>query len=323
MNTRKKQRGFTLIELLVVIAIIAVLIALLVPAVQKVREAAARADCQNRMKQLAIGLHNYHDTYKRFPSGVTATVTDGNLCPQTVSFGGPPWTIQILPYIEETPRFNTFVMTTNFGGLNSAGYAYQAPQLVRNVKFECPTDLNATDTNSSTSYFGIQGGGAYPTWAGTSADYNAQPICKTASYDTRNGANNGLLFMNSKVRLTDITDGTTNVYMIGESKYNQVKSGSAYWATWASGFYTAGGPMVQTIVVCINGPNSSTANPATTTVHHVYTNTTGSYHTGGANFAMADGSVQFVTNNIDINVYRQRGARADGLPVGGDPTQSQ
>ena len=102
---RRHQRGFTLIELLVVIAIIAILIGLLVPAVQKVREAAARAQCQNNLKQIGLALHNYHDTNRQFPPG---GITNGDCCSTE---GGPNWAILILPYIEQANLFKLYDQT--------------------------------------------------------------------------------------------------------------------------------------------------------------------------------------------------------------------
>src|SRR5437588_11732972 len=105
MNRRHARSGFTLIELLVVIAIIAILIALLVPAVQKVREAAARAQCQNNLKQIGLALHNYHDTYKKFPHNVRPVASGGiRRC----------WATDILPFIEQAPMYNRYDQTQNW-----------------------------------------------------------------------------------------------------------------------------------------------------------------------------------------------------------------
>src|SRR5204862_771397 len=120
---RRRPKGFTLIELLVVIAIIAILIALLVPAVQKVRSAAARTQCQNNMKQLALGCHSYHDAYKKLPVGVmmNSSVTDS--ASQSQNFG-PNWVVLILPYIEQTPLFNTVAPSINnyMGNSSESGW---------------------------------------------------------------------------------------------------------------------------------------------------------------------------------------------------------
>jgi prepilin-type N-terminal cleavage/methylation domain-containing protein/prepilin-type processing-associated H-X9-DG protein len=323
-RTRNHPAGFTLIELLVVIAIIGILIGLLLPAVQKVRQAAQRIKCANNLKQLALALHNYHSANDMLPSGVQTNGTTAcpvNQAPAqpavTATRTGPPWTVTILPFLEDDARYRTFnVATGNFFGLyplgGQAGDSEQANQRIRNIKFECPADPNSNENTANGNYMGIMGGAT----AYTDAD-----VCYTST--TRIGTSNGVLFNNSAVRLTDITDGTSNTFMIGESKYQQVWGigyGNSYGATWASGWYTSGGPMNQNLAVCMNGINSSTLDPGAPSApatHEVYTSTLGSRHPGGCHFALADGSVQFVSQNIDIATYRTLGKRADGLPVGG------
>jgi prepilin-type N-terminal cleavage/methylation domain-containing protein/prepilin-type processing-associated H-X9-DG protein len=326
-RARNHAAGFTLIELLVVIAIIGILIGLLLPAVQKVREAANRIKCTNNMKQLALALHNYHSANDCLPPGVKTNGTGpcptddtqghgyGHPGAKSASYYGPPWTVTILPFLEEDARYQSFnTATGSFFGLypngGGSGCSEQANQRVRNRKFECPTDPNSNDTTANCNYMGIMGGGTG----------DADPgVCYT--WASRDGSANGVLFNNSNVRLTDIIDGTSNTFLIGESKYQQVWGlgyGNSFGGTWASGWYPSGGPLNQNLAVCINGINSSTVDPASgAATHEIYTNTFGSRHNGGCQFALADGSVQFVSQNIDISTFRSLGQRSDGLPVGG------
>jgi prepilin-type N-terminal cleavage/methylation domain-containing protein/prepilin-type processing-associated H-X9-DG protein len=324
------RRGFTLIELLVVIAIIGILIGLLLPAVQKVREAANRMKCANNLKQLALALHNYHSAHEHLPSGVETNGTGpcptddsqghGFGHPGAVSAGrtGAPWTVMILPYLEDENRYRAFnVQTGLFFGLypanNYAPWTETAQQIERNLRFECPSDPNSRDGLANCNYMGVMGGGTGDT---------DPEVCYT--WAGRNGSANGVLYNNSNVRFTDILDGTSNTFMLGESRYQQlygVGYGNSYGGTWASSWYTSGGPLNQNLAVVINGINSSNLDPASTNpqvaTHEVYTNTFGSRHTGGCNFALADGSVHFVTQEIDITTFRTLGKRADGLPEGG------
>ncbi|MFM7291935.1 MAG: DUF1559 domain-containing protein, partial [Planctomycetia bacterium] len=147
--------GFTLVELLVVIAIIGVLVGLLLPAVQRVREASRRTACSNKLRQIGLGLLNHHDTYDCFPSSFTSTAT--------YPFDGPgsrgaPWTVRILPFMEAADRFATFSMTSGFQGEYSESTGTNRnPQFTANPDFSCPSsrDPQALTTN----YFGVMGGG--------------------------------------------------------------------------------------------------------------------------------------------------------------------
>jgi prepilin-type processing-associated H-X9-DG protein len=253
-------------------------------------------------------------------------------------------------------KFN--VSTGNFRGflnrwfdVDSTNYPSQwTTQQVRNKAFECPSDpANDKSPTGSCNYLGVMGGGP----AGVRFDYTTVSPT-TGAMDSgccggRIVATNGVLHINSKTKLASIPDGTTNTFLIGESKYFQYQGGpqSGYWGTWASGYFAnyngndgvnttppypacpgtaskqvcggisgtrdnGGGGVTMTAT--INGPN--TGNPNSFLVS---SNTQGSYHPGGCYFAMADGSVQFVGNDIAISVFRSLGIRDDGLPLGGLP----
>ncbi|MCA9089676.1 MAG: DUF1559 domain-containing protein [Planctomycetaceae bacterium] len=149
--------GFTLIELLVVIAIIAILIALLLPAVQQAREAARRSQCKNNLKQLGLALHNYHDTFNTFPPGGVSALANSNCNPTGGSEPanqGAPWTVLVLPYVDEAPRYNSFNFDTYFisffnGYPPTSGYGGSGGNYTEQVRpcnrFQCPSEprLNA------------------------------------------------------------------------------------------------------------------------------------------------------------------------------------
>lgn len=296
-----KRRGFTLIELLVVIAIIAILIGLLVPAVQKVREAAARTQCLNNLKQVALAAHNYHDTYKHFPPAVNM--------PGQNAFGWPvaPYAnkwfslhMSLLPFVEQTNLRTSVVdniaspQNTNCNGPNSVG-----AQVV--FIYVCPSDAAMASPpvgQYNSLYFGLT---SYGGCAGTSAT-------------TTNGLQslqNGVFYMNSSVTILAITDGTSNTLFFGErSRLNlQTTSTSQALGGWA---------WVNQYAQEDNTMNSST-NIEGINYHDV--NAFGSQHSGGAicNFAFADASVHSIQVSISIVTFQRLSARADGHAV--DPSQ--
>jgi len=303
MTSPPPRRGFTLIELLVVIAIIAILIGLLLPAVQKVREAAARTKCQNNMKQLALGLHSYHDSQGALPAGY---VIDSSNVPRM------PWSVAILPYIEEAPRYAQFNPTGTFYSLAVSGSETNKPfQTVRLKAYECPSDPNSSEANQNINYFGVQGGNA------------VDGTFTSGGFPQRFIYTNGTMYKASRVKLTEISDGTTNTFLLGETRYMALKGGcigacgGGYWGTWASTFYTGGGEMPTTLAATRDPINSSSIDPNVNYTFEVQTRMFGSRHQSGCHFAMGDGSVRFVRESIDSAVYQAAGTRADGLPLGG------
>jgi prepilin-type N-terminal cleavage/methylation domain-containing protein/prepilin-type processing-associated H-X9-DG protein len=285
----KRRCGFTLIELLVVIAIIAILIALLVPAVQKVRETAARLQCANNLKQIGLGMHNYAGVFKALPpSRTTGTVTTAPYFPWQHS-----WSAALLPYIEQTATFNLYSYKTDWN--NPANYAaVRTPMPV----FMCPSTPN---------------GGRFDTTiaaAPACGDYHA--INSIKNFVAINcfglpGLNNindprivGAMQRDALTRFTDITDGTSNTILVAEDAgrspfYNQqrqVFDPAGMQGGWADG----------NGAFSIDGSNPDGSIPGPCAMNCSNNSELYSFHTGGVNVVYADGSVHFLRDNIDLCV---------------------
>ena len=309
----RDPRAFTLVELLVVIAIIGILIALLLPAVQAAREAARRAQCSNNLKQIGLALHNYHSAHKVFPPGGITHLTECLLVGSSSRDGGAPWTVFILPFLEDQNRYDRYDFKGSFADLHwTPGADNHAVQFEPNARFQCPSDPNSADDVCNTNYYGCQGGGL------------DGPAC-TATTPGRVFFHNGIFHNNSKVKIGHVIDGTSNVFLVGETKYCPIKPGNpadayASWDTSLRVYPSDAFPLPSGLCAAWEGINSAdwhTWNPALRFTGNVAASTFGSHHSGGCQFAMADGSVHFVAETIDLAVYRGLGARDDGLPAGG------
>lgn len=306
----RARTGFTLIELLVVIAIIAILIALLVPAVQKVRAAAARSACQNNLKQLGLAVHGYHDVKKNLPRSAGPGYNYNNSSPNTWS-----WIAQILPYIEQNVIYEQ--------GNIAAGPPMNASKLIDGTYTTaqiipvliCPADyedkkvytdranLGASQPMGPTCYQGVAGAN----WAWGDARWD--PVASPATGST-NGldAGDGIFFRTDAIgqpslTLLSIRDGTSNTFMIGEAIPSK-----NYHCDWA--FFN------HATATCAIYPNCKTPTGgeySLTDWPNVYSFR--SYHTAGLQFAMGDASVHFVSDNIDISIYRALATRAAGEAV--------
>jgi prepilin-type N-terminal cleavage/methylation domain-containing protein/prepilin-type processing-associated H-X9-DG protein len=318
----RRRPAFTLIELLVVIAIIAVLIGLLVPAVQKVREAANRMQCTNNLKQLAIAMHNYHDAYQKLPSGVG---------PYGCCWG--TWQAFILPYLEQENMARLWV---NLNGNDNTGPRYAGGTnltlITRNrIKtLTCPSDIPATRTGNlttkhnyavnygNTSFFqatlsGIPFGGApfycYPTqWLTPSAAMLSEYGQNHPDHD-RFGKY-GPLAGRPQVPLANIQDGTSNTLMAAEVIQGQGDDLRGYtWWGGATGFTTWSVPNANEPDVVMGGVCNVAATrgiPCTTisSVLRPRMMAARSLHPGGVNVAYCDGHVGFIQNNISIVIWR-------------------
>ncbi len=304
-SRRVGSAGFTLVELLVVIAIIGTLVGLLLPAVQTAREAARRSSCSNKLRQLGVGLHNYESGQRRFPSGVML-LKKGlacNLSDATTQDMGAPWSVLILPQIEGLDRYQAYTniqakfcgrqMSLSMGGNADA-------QFRPNPQFQCPSDPNSTASIFNTNYHACMGGGV-PADAACSNTFE------------RYFFKNGIFYAESAIRIKDITDGTSKVFLLGETKYARHPSGGlGNSLSWDSTFNSGSGAEPSGHTAAVNAINSSTHDPAKSTAWGVFTNTFGSNHPGGCHFAMADASVRFLSENMALDVYRRLGERDSG-----------
>jgi prepilin-type N-terminal cleavage/methylation domain-containing protein/prepilin-type processing-associated H-X9-DG protein len=317
-----KRRGFTLIELLVVIAIIAVLIGLLLPAVQKVRESAARSQCSNNLHQLVVAAHAFHEVNGRFPSGLNLPIStqSGAIFPTNTLFtkgvvGQPPvpgqfisWAEALLPFIEQNNLQKALNLTqreyANCNGPNSTG-----AQVIKILV--CPSDnlsnpVSTYTTGGVTYYFGMNSYGAN---GGTRSWY---PSFGTLTTD-------GVFFFNSAVKMTDIRDGTSSTLLFGERyHYDPAYTAISTLGGWAWSNFNAPQDYIFSTPVPVNyllAPGTQTGAPNFPEDLRVCA--FGSGHANGANFVFADGSVRFLTlvSTSDLPLLQALSTRSGGEVV--------
>lgn len=320
-----RASAFTLIELLVVIAIIAVLIGLLLPAVQKVREAAARMKCQNNLKQIGLGLHNYESAYSTFPPGHEGNVSIGN------------WRVTIMPNMEQGNVYDQLTNTTVTvnGKTVQRKDAYNSA-ILRNLVipiWKCPSlPLPETQpqawvtwwTNNNhqvPSYQGIMG--AFPDPNGFTAN----------TYASNYGgwwSNNGMLIANAPTKISDCTDGTSNTVFVAEQAGPVLGASGNGAPDLRNGYYTpwggvtfsnsidkqaAGADCWGMSLTCVAYQINSKTAPAGAGFTWGGNTILNSVHTGGINVLFVDGSVHFVPDNIDFLTFQRLCTKADGAPV--------
>jgi prepilin-type N-terminal cleavage/methylation domain-containing protein/prepilin-type processing-associated H-X9-DG protein len=325
MLPRNLRRAFTLIELLVVIAIIAILIALLVPAVQKVREAAARTQCLNNLKQIGVAIHMYNDAHRKLPACQYGDYSDWS------AFGGPYYTSSswsflalILPHLEQQSMYQD-------GNIPTATLRASSATPLPVAVYQCPSDqISSLKTFSETSRYSqtpvLVGLTNYKGVLGSNFNYgdyaNATPPFRNGG-DGFWGAN-GLFSLDvwkAPIKVSQITDGTSNTLMVGEDIFtpdyaNGSQPGNGF--AWAHS--------VEATLTCAMPPNNLT-HPNGTPINTTSTNASewGSYHgfksrhTGGVQFLYADGTARFIVNSIALGTYRAMASYNGGEVIDSPP----
>ncbi len=321
----RRRRGFTLIELLVVIAIIAVLMGLLVPAVQKVRAAAARLQCANHLKQLGLATHSYHDSYQRFPPGVNQSLYSSS--PQ---YRGYTLFVYLLPYLEQDNLYQPWDFTSPLN--NTSGGTDARTATVLRVLL-CPSDVipqnpvtSQDRTYALTSYGGNGGSRSFdPSVATTDGVFH------TTGPGSQPSPNQ------VPVSVADLLDGTSGTLLLGERSHGDpnydgfaaagltARSAMGYWGWWAASegrlaigdvTLSAYSPINYSIPFQAGDPGVPTTSAQFKPYEDQRVCAFGSSHPGGANFALADGSVRFVAQSISVTTLRQLATRAGGEVVG-------
>jgi len=282
------RRAFTLVELLVVIAIIGVLVALLMPAVQVARESARRTQCANNLKQIGLAQHAYHDTFKSFPSGYLSGVDSAG----NDTGPGWGWAALTLPQMEQQNLASAMA-----AGQSISSSANTSVRVTRIESYICPSD------------------GVPATW--TASKYSAAgtptPICDVASanYIGMFGIGEpgvdgeGVFCRNSKVRLADIMDGTSQTLLVGE------RARSLSPATW-TGAVPAAELFPYNSSNMVLGHSGESRGPASPTELNHFS----SQHSKGVNFVFADTHVRFLTSSTSLAAYRAMSTIAGGEPAG-------
>lgn len=290
----RTRRAFTLVELLVVIAIIGILIALLLPAVQAARAAARRASCKNNVRQMGLAMHNYHSALNVFPPGVLGTsgsTSRGHLL--------HTWQTLILEYVEQSALYDDYDFDVRFDHANNAPAV-----LTKLPVYRCPEleDKLVLDRYGPGHYAGNAG--------------------------TELGQNDGILFPLSAVRFRDVLDGTSQTIAVGELSHEiggwgrgAINSGSGGGGGGGGGGSGGGHGFARGVLRwwrCASGCAIPGINPPETSCNSSCERRFqfSSKHTGGCHFAFADGHAQFVSETIDVDVYRALLTRAGGETVG-------
>jgi prepilin-type N-terminal cleavage/methylation domain-containing protein len=312
---RDPRRAFTLVELLVVIAIIGILIALLLPAVQAAREAARRMQCSNNLKQIALSLHNYHDTFKSLPPGHIRREIDpatGN--PRWAWTNGYGWGGLALPFVEQGSLHSLIDFTVSvYDPVNLAVLAMDTPSLLQCPSDEIPLRANPQNPGDAANQIVTSD---YVACGGSFANSHREPVAVSSSSNYVDRDLNGMFSADVAYKFRDCKDGTSNTFLVGETIYRS-NNNYGFNATYLGSARLTDGRPYRTLRLIrpgdrfINDPRTSTG---------VMRDTYSSYHPGGTQFALTDGSARFVSETIEHTVTNATDTytewAASGLPLG-------
>ena len=303
------RKGFTLVELLVVIAIIGVLVALLLPAVQSAREAARRMQCQNHQKQICLALHNYHDTFNRFPPGQW-----NNFYTNDAPWIRGCWVQPTLPYLEQKNLYDVYDEARKTNG----DWALLCPNKDTKIKtLNCPSDSNSpkTQTRDTNTVNGAA------VMQGLHTNY---VVCSGSTVYGTGGLNlEGIFYTKSFLRFADVVDGTSNTLMLSEicvvpdttandlrGRYCNSWEGNSWFTTLNPPNTSVRDTQVYQGVSIKQAPQTTIANNGTQALY------ARSYHPSGVDASLGDVSVRFISNTINALVYKALGTRNGGETTG-------
>ena len=317
----RRDSGFTLLELLVVIAIIGALLGLLLPAVQAARESARQMRCANNLKQIGLALHSFHDAHEAFPPGnsaETAGVCPGNQRPgiDSPSEDRANWMILILPYLEQKSLYEAYDQSTH----NEAPENKQVRERFVNT-YVCPSDLNTGEL-------------VVPAF-GPAADWALGVPYMPGSYRAVSGRSDGHVFLDWSMdttypagwrgpihlvgvlgfkaeRLKDVKDGLSNTLVVGESTTRSSPEYRTLWA-YSYSFYSlsAATPQARTLYGDYDRCRSEVGTGRSLPCRRGW----GSMHDGGLHFVLCDGSVRFINQGVDMDLFADLGSIAGGEPA--------
>ena len=296
----RTRQGFTLVELLVVIAVIGVLIALLLPAVQSAREAARRTACKNNLKQVGLALQMHHDTHRALPAGWETWTPMTPTGPDPLGEPGWGWASRILPFMEESAVGSNLI---NFK-LPISDPANLAARTTYLPILRCPSDITGPEV------FDLDGTSLqvaranYVGMFGTLEEEEHEHEHAAADDDDEHehgieehaGHGDGLFLHNHRFGFQEVRDGLSKTIMIGE---RSSKLGASTWTGVVTGADEA---IVRVVGVADHTPNHPAA----------HFDDFGSFHSGGALFVLADGSVHFISDNVDLETYHALSTRGEG-----------
>jgi prepilin-type N-terminal cleavage/methylation domain-containing protein/prepilin-type processing-associated H-X9-DG protein len=292
-----RSRGFTLVELLVVIAIIGILVALLLPAVQAAREASRRMRCGSQLRQIGIAIHNYHDIYQRFPAGA---ISFGPCC-NSPSFTS--WTISLLPYLELGTLENRY----DYDQANELPVNQFVREQFVSI-YSCPSDPNPKTLGRPASgpgaflnympgnYRGVGGRSDGVGWWDAYPQYTSLPDAWRGVFHLVDGRGLGY------ERFAAVTDGTSNTWMVGEYATRTSPRRRTFWA-YSYGSYNRSDAVPEARTLW--GDYDRCALTPGAGAHEPCNRGWGSFHPGGVNFLLCDGSARFVPQNIDAQMFAQ------------------